>query len=124
MQSIRLSAAILLLLAGASAAWSADDPAKPTAKGEVVAYEEGKSITLEVATSAGKRKMEFTIMKDKTEIKLLGDTKVIKVGMIASVWAQKTNTGQNVATKIEAGRSANSPPGAAGGNGILPKTIK
>jgi len=76
-----------------------DDPKKatrivantttPTAQGKIVGYEEGKSITIEVATGAlGNQKLEFAIGKDATEIRLLQGAKVIAVGAPASVWAE------------------------------------
>lgn len=92
------------LLFADSPAQSADPaPAKLAVKGAVVAYEEGKSITIEAASAAGKRKVEFAIVKDKTEIKLLGDAKAIKVGMDASVWTEKGAVGNKpTAARIEA----------------------
>ena len=101
-----VGALIVALLVAGNPAQSADPaPAKLAAKGDVVAYEEGKSITIEVGagTAAGRRKLEFAIVKDKTEIKLLGDAKALKVGMDASVWTEKGTTGNKaVATRIEA----------------------
>lgn len=119
--STALTAALALLLCG-TLARSAQNAAqaKPAVKGAVVAFDEGKSITIEVATSAGKRKMEFTIVKDKTEIKLLGDAKAVKVGMVASIWAEKTNIGKTVATKIEAGPAPKPGANAPGNSGGLP----
>jgi len=101
-----VSTLIVVFLVAGHPARSADPaPAKPAVTGDVVAYEEGKSITIEVGagTSAGRRKLEFAIVKDKTEIKLLGDAKALKVGMDASIWTGKgTSVNKAVATRIEA----------------------
>jgi hypothetical protein len=67
-------------------------PAKtdaPTIVGQVVAYEPGKSITVENRNRKVVRKGEFVIVKDKTKIELPPRVKEIAVGMQIAVWADK-----------------------------------
>ncbi len=85
------------IAAGASA-----DAAAPTAAGKVVAYEVGKSITVEVKKRGGQtEKLEFAIVKDKTKVELLGTTKAIEVGTEVRIWADKDNP--KTAARISAG---------------------
>lgn len=57
------------------------DAGPPTATGKVIAYEAGKSITVEVKKRGGLvEKREFTVVKDKTKVELLGRTKAIELG--------------------------------------------
>ncbi|MCI0359073.1 MAG: DUF1549 and DUF1553 domain-containing protein [Planctomycetaceae bacterium] len=75
----------------------------PTVTGTVVAYEAGKSITIETRNRNGAKKSEFAIVKEKTKIELPPRQAEIKVGMTLSVWADK----ENPATAARIG--ANSP---------------
>lgn len=77
----------------------------PTIVGQVVAYEADKSITVEVKRRGGQSiERQFNIVKDKSTIELLGDTKKIAKGTTVSVWSDKDDT--KLAARIKAGTPA------------------
>jgi Protein of unknown function (DUF1549)/Protein of unknown function (DUF1553) len=78
----------------------------PTAAGKATAYEANKSITVEVP-KRGKmaEKQEFAIIKDKTKIEFVGETKAIEIGTPVRVWADKDNAKN--AERISAGAPMN-----------------
>src|SRR5262245_2229180 len=96
-------AVALLLLAGTSG--SAQRPGgdtPPTVTGKVAAYDAGKFITVEVKKrNEPVTQHQFAIVKDKTKVELLGETKAIAVGVPVQVWADKDNP--KVAARIVAG---------------------
>ncbi|MCI0492438.1 MAG: hypothetical protein L0Z07_05845, partial [Planctomycetes bacterium] len=80
--------------------------AAPTVTGKIVAYEPGKTITLETTARNGVKRSEFTIDKDKTKIELPPRINGITVGITLSIWADQENP--TLAVKIGAG--ANNAP--------------
>lgn len=85
--------------------------AAPSALGQVVAYEAGKSITVEIRRRGGEAsRSEFTL-NDKSTIELRGDAKEIQVGMPVSVWTDKDSP--KVASRIVAGANEQRGRGAA-----------
>lgn len=74
----------------------------PTIVGQVVAYEADKSITVAAKRRGGQSgETQFNIVKDKSTIELVGDTKEITKGTTVSVWTDKDDA--KLATKIKAG---------------------
>jgi RNA polymerase sigma factor (sigma-70 family) len=63
----------------------------PTMTGRVVAYEPNQSITLETTSRAGVKKTEFVIVKDTTRIELPTRAREIQVGMILSIWTDRSD---------------------------------
>src|SRR5262245_1007116 len=82
------------MLRGASSSALAQRPkgdaTAPAATGKVVAYDAGKSLTVEVKQRGGlTKKVEFVIVKDKTKVELTGTIRAIEVGTDVKVWADK-----------------------------------
>jgi RNA polymerase sigma factor (sigma-70 family) len=76
------------------------NPKSPTAQGKILAYEEGKSITLGLTTTnVGGRQAAFLIERDVTEVRLLQGLTGITVGQNASVWVDSPGPAQNAPAK-------------------------
>src|SRR5262245_10828764 len=93
------------------------DATAPAATGKVVAYDAGKSLTVEVKQRGGlTKKVEFVIVKDKTKVELVGRTKAIEVGTEVKVWADKDDakTAVRILAGAVAGGAGADAPTAAG----------
>jgi hypothetical protein len=81
----------------------------PATTGKTTAYEANKSITVEVQRRGGvAEKQEFAIIKDKTKIEFVGETKAIEVGTMVRVWTDKDNAKN--AERISAGTPTRTRP--------------